>query len=101
MTIQFSALDKIALYDVAGTQDEQYQPAWEPGNIFSYPAGPQITAAKAGDQLYLQARVYNYSFKAMDPGTVVHTRFYLQRMNANDNSPIDTAGKFLWTATNH
>jgi hypothetical protein len=50
--------------------------------------GPQLTTAQAGDQLYLQARVYNYSFKAMNPGTVVHTRFYLQRMNPNDNSPV-------------
>ncbi len=40
--------------------------------------GPQLLSAVAGDQLYLQARVYNYSLKAMPDGTVVHVRFYLQ-----------------------
>ncbi len=38
--------------------------------------GPQLESAVAGDCLYLQARVYNYSLKAMDPGTQVHVRFY-------------------------
>jgi hypothetical protein len=38
--------------------------------------GPQLESATAGDCLYLQARVYNYSLKAMDPGTQVHVRFY-------------------------
>lgn len=40
--------------------------------------GPQLTTAKAGDKLTLQARVYNYSFAAMAPDTEVHARFYVQ-----------------------
>jgi hypothetical protein len=43
--------------------------------------GPQLEQATAGDVLTLQARVYNYSLKAMDPGTQVHARFYFQPMN--------------------
>ncbi len=41
--------------------------------------GPQLTTAKAGDLLTLQARVYNYSLAAMPSDTRVHVRFYVQR----------------------
>ncbi|MBV9303841.1 MAG: hypothetical protein JOY53_17165 [Acidobacteriaceae bacterium] len=40
--------------------------------------GPQLTTAKAGDKLTLQARVYNYSFTPMNPDNEVHVRFYVQ-----------------------
>ncbi|MBV9303840.1 MAG: hypothetical protein JOY53_17160 [Acidobacteriaceae bacterium] len=40
--------------------------------------GPQLTTAKAGDKLTLQARVYNYSFGQMRSDTEVHVRFYVQ-----------------------
>ncbi|MBV9267331.1 MAG: hypothetical protein JO061_14260, partial [Acidobacteriaceae bacterium] len=45
--------------------------------------GPQLEQATAGDVLTLQARVYNYSFKQMDPSTLVHVRFYFQPMSLN------------------
>ena len=48
--------------------------------------GPQLDTATAGDQLLLQARVYNYSLAAMPPGTTVHTRFYGIPWNNNDNT---------------
>ena len=38
-------------------------------------SGPQFTTATAGDQLLLQARVYNLSLAPMPDGTVVHVRF--------------------------
>jgi hypothetical protein len=38
---------------------------------------------QAGDQLKLQARVYNYSLKAMPPDSRVHVRFYVQLFNKN------------------
>ncbi len=40
--------------------------------------GPQLTTAKAGDKLTLEARVYNYSFARMPAGADVHVRFYVQ-----------------------
>ncbi len=40
--------------------------------------GPQLQTATAGEKLRLQARVHNYSLKAMPPGSVVHARFYVQ-----------------------
>ena len=48
--------------------------------------GPQLDTATAGDQLLLQARVYNYSLAAMPAGTTVHTRFYGVPWNNNTNS---------------
>ena len=49
--------------------------------------GPQLTTAKAGDKLTLQARVYNYSRAAMSLGTEVHVRFYVQPVD-NFKSPL-------------
>lgn len=43
--------------------------------------GPQLESAKVNDVLTLQARVYNYSLKAMDPDTEVHVRFYFTPWN--------------------
>ena len=40
--------------------------------------GPQLTTTIAGEQLSLQARVYNYSLVDMPAGTQVHVRFYGQ-----------------------
>jgi hypothetical protein len=53
--------------------------------------GPQLETATAGDQLLLQARVYNYSLKPMPAGTTVHTRFYGTRWNNNDNTAIGSS----------
>ena len=36
----------------------------------------------------LQARVYNYSLKAMDPNTTVHVRFYGQEWDQTTNRAI-------------
>jgi hypothetical protein len=47
--------------------------------------GPQLSLATAGDQLTLQARVYNYSLTPMPDNTTVHVRFYAQ--------PLDGANK--------
>ena len=44
-------------------------------------AGPQRARAAVGDDIYLQARVYNYSFKDMPTGSTIHTRFYRQEIN--------------------
>jgi hypothetical protein len=41
--------------------------------------GPQLSQATAGDQLQLQARVYNFSLADMSAGTQVYVRFYGQR----------------------
>jgi hypothetical protein len=49
--------------------------------------GPQLGSAKAGDQLALQTRVYNYSLKQMSADTVVHVRFYGQPWNAANQMP--------------
>ena len=49
--------------------------------------GPQLSTAIAGDQLLLQARVYNYSLTEMPPGTTVHTRFYGNLWNSTNNTP--------------
>ncbi|HSU43257.1 MAG TPA: hypothetical protein VLN42_03485 [Casimicrobiaceae bacterium] len=52
--------------------------------------GPQLDTATAGDQLLLQARVYNYSLAPMPAGTTVHTRFYGNRW---DNSKLTAIGQ--------
>jgi FG-GAP-like repeat/PEP-CTERM motif len=49
--------------------------------------GPQVEIANAGDQLYLQTRVYNYSLAAMDPATKVHVRFYVQPWDTGSDLP--------------
>ncbi len=38
LTIQFSAIDRVTSATAAGSQIEWYQPAWEYGNVLSYPA---------------------------------------------------------------
>ncbi len=50
--------------------------------------GPQLESAASGDCLYLQARVYNYSLKAMDPGTQVHVRFYFTPWDTTNDVPL-------------
>ncbi len=49
-------------------------------------AGPLRNSAAVGDQIYLQARVYNYSLKKMDTGTRVYARFYRQQLDVNDDN---------------
>lgn len=49
--------------------------------------GPQITQAKSGDQVRLQARVYNYSLTDMPAGSQVVAQFYGQPWNTGSNSP--------------
>jgi hypothetical protein len=43
--------------------------------------GPQRNQATAGDQVTLQARVYNYSLMDMPAGSTIQTRFYRQPMS--------------------
>ena len=50
--------------------------------------GPQLSTAKAGDQLTLQTRVYNYSLAPMPAGSQVHVRFYAQPWNQNTHKAI-------------
>ncbi|MBV9033903.1 MAG: hypothetical protein JO182_05365 [Acidobacteriaceae bacterium] len=50
--------------------------------------GPQLSTAKAGDQLTLQARVYNYSLVPMPDGSQVHVRFYAQPWNKDTHTAI-------------
>lgn len=45
------------------------------------PNGPLRTTAIDGDQVYLTARVYNYSQKAMDPSAAVRVQFYRQEID--------------------
>jgi len=47
--------------------------------------GPMRNTATVGDRIYLQARVYNYSLKDMDPGARVYARFYRQQMDVNNS----------------
>lgn len=47
--------------------------------------GGQLTAATAGDQLVLQARVHNLSLSAMPSGTVVKARFYAMPWDLTHN----------------
>jgi hypothetical protein len=49
--------------------------------------GPQLETANAGDKLALQARVYNYSLKEMNPDAKVHVRFYGMEWNKDSNTP--------------
>lgn len=49
-------------------------------------SGPQRDSAEVGDEIFLQARVYNYSLKTMDAGTKVYARFYRQQLDVNDNN---------------
>lgn len=56
--------------------------------------GPQLETAKAGDKLTLQARVHNYSLKAMDAGSQVHVRFYGQEWNGTTRTTSPPATAF-------
>lgn len=51
-------------------------------------AGSQRTTAEEGDDVFLQARVYNYSLAEMQPGTEVHARFYRQQWDHTTNLPL-------------
>jgi hypothetical protein len=53
-------------------------------NAASGGKGPQLTTATAGDELQLEARVYNYSFKAMPENSEVHVRLYAQQIDVNN-----------------
>ncbi len=53
--------------------------------------GPQITQAKAGDQVQLQARVYNYSLTDMPQGSTVQVQFYGQPWDETTLGPTDDA----------
>ncbi len=61
-------------------------------NALNPGSGPQLTTAKAGDKLTLQARVYNYSLAHMPADSSVHVRFYVQPWNANNHSPVGGSG---------
>ena len=50
------------------------------------PSGPQLAQTTAGKIVYLQARVYNYSFQRMQPGQTLQVRFYRQTLNIADNT---------------
>ncbi|MDQ6676335.1 MAG: hypothetical protein M3Z09_03465 [Acidobacteriota bacterium] len=50
--------------------------------------GPQLGSATSGDQLLLQARIHNFSLKAMAPGTSVHVRFYGMHWNTTTNTQV-------------
>jgi len=50
--------------------------------------GPQLITATTGDQLVLQARVYNLSLKDMPAGTQVHVRFMGMLWNTSNNTPV-------------
>jgi len=43
-------------------------------------AGPQRNYADVGDDIFLQARVYNYSLRDMDDGSEIHVQFYRQEV---------------------
>jgi hypothetical protein len=88
-----SDLDCVALgtkLPPTGSWDDEFHtmrglfitPATNPGQ------GSQLQVAHAGDQLMLQARVYNYSLKAMDPGTAVHVDSYGQEWDHSTNRAI-------------
>ena len=48
--------------------------------------GPLRNTATVGDEIFLQARVYNYSLKTMDSGTKVYARFYRQQLDVNNDN---------------
>lgn len=48
--------------------------------------GPQLSQASDGDQLLLQAWIYNYNLAEMPPGTQVHVRFYVQGHDTGTSS---------------
>jgi hypothetical protein len=56
--------------------------------------GPATTLATLGDVLTLQARVYNYSLRNMEPGTTVHARFYAQPWDGTRGQFASGNGQF-------
>ena len=50
--------------------------------------GPQVLTTTAGDQLLLQARVYNYSLMDIPADVTVHVRFDSQEWDHASNTPI-------------
>ena len=49
--------------------------------------GPQLTTATTGDQLLLQARVYNLSLAPLPSGAIVHVRFMAMPWNTSASIP--------------
>lgn len=53
--------------------------------------GPQITQARAGSDVLLQARVYNYSTTDVPPGYTVQVQFYGQPWDETTKNPTGDA----------
>ena len=70
--------------------------AQDRGGEFLAPQGPQTAVINADGQVWLQARVHNYSFVATDKngdgsaadGNAVHVRFYAQEWDATNHVPL-------------
>jgi hypothetical protein len=62
---------------------------WMRGLFITGPSGtgPQLQTATTGDQLLLQARVYNLSLAAMPAGTRVHVRFMGMPWHTDTSKP--------------
>jgi len=50
--------------------------------------GPQRTSTVVGNDIHLTARLYNYSFKNFDPGTIIKAQFYRQQWDPTNVEPI-------------
>jgi len=50
--------------------------------------GPQVVASVEGDDVHLTSRIYNYSFKNFDPGTIIKAQFYRQQWDPVNVEPI-------------
>jgi hypothetical protein len=55
--------------------------------------GPNLTYAKSGTKLRLQARVYNFSFAPLPAGSSVHVQFYGMPINTTNYSPAGPSFK--------
>jgi len=64
-------------------------------NFNSPGKGSLLEMAKPGTILWLQARVYNYSLKAMDRTTQVHVRFYAQPWDSVHKVPLKDTPSIL------
>lgn len=56
-------------------------------------AGPNLSVARAGTLLTLRARVYNFSFKELDPGVTIHAQFYGVEFDTKSAKPVGTPFK--------
>jgi hypothetical protein len=56
---------------------------------FLEPQGPQTTVINSDGQVWLQARVHNYSFHATGTDRL-HVRFYAQEWDASSHEPVNT-----------